>query len=356
MGIILAVLQIIGWILLSVLLVVIAAVLIVVFCPVHYQIEGEWLEEKWAKFKVHWLLHLFRARISYGDDLIYGEIYILWKKITFSHDLSKTKEEAEETLGETLEETAEEIEEEIEVEIPEEVETVIDEPVESGETLPEDEAVSEIAEADSSAEKVIGTETSAELRGEVETVSGDVLENEISEQGISNDGNADNKDADDEEIFIEENKESILSKIKGILERIKEIYAKVQQILKDEQNQDAVRHLKNEIIYLLKIFIPKKSKIDAVFSTGSPDTTGQAFGVLACFPVMYRNEWKLMPDFQADEAYFKGTFWCKGWIAVYQFIGIVLRILFDKNCRRLYTTIRKFLKWIKKDDKSEEEK
>ena len=291
MSVVLSILQIIGWILLVVLMLVLLSVLLVLFCPVHYLIEGEWLEEKWAKAKVHWLLHLLQIKISYGDNLLYGEIRILWKKKTFSLDF--TKKEIEDDVEETQEEICEEIQ----------------------------EAVLETEE------KVIGTETIEELRSET-------IESE-------------------EDNFTEEQKESIISRIKGMIERIKVIYTRIRHIWQDDKNQAAVKHIKNEVIYLIKVLLPKKSKIDAVFSTGSPDTTGQLFGVLACFPIMYRNEWKMFPDFEADEAYFKGSFWAKGRIYICQIVGIALRIVFDKNCRRLYTMINKFIKWMKKDEGSE---
>ena len=309
MNIVLSILQFLGWSLLVILLIVIILVLLLLFCRLHYMLEGEWVEEKWARVKAHWLFRLIRAKISYGDDLIYGEVHILWKKITFSFDLTEKKEEAEEETEELGEELTDSV----------------------SDAVRNDEKRIE--------EKVVGTETTAELRGEAEPWS---------EKGSQSDL--------EDDILTEEQKESIVSKIKGIIERIKEVYPKIKKILTDEQNHEAVKHLKDEVIYLIKIFIPKKSKIDAVFSTGSPDTTGQLFGVLACFPAMYQKDWKLIPDFQSDDAYFKGTFWGRGWIALYQIVGIILRILFDKNCRRLYTMISKFLKWFKKDDKSQEEK
>ncbi len=309
MNVVLSILQFLGWSLLIILFIVIVILLLLLFCRVHYMIEGEWLEEKWARFKVHWLFRLVQAKVSYGDDLVYGEIHLFWKKITFSFDLTAKKEEVEDELEESSEELSDNV----------------------------SEAVRD--DARRVEEKVIGTETTTELRGEVEPWS------EIDSEGDSED-----------EILTEEQKESIVSKIKGIIERIKQVYPKIKKILTDEQNHEAVKHLKDEVVYLIKIFIPKKSKIDTVFSTGSPDTTGQLFGILACFPAMYQKDWRLIPDFQSDDAYFKGTFWAKGWIALYQIVGIVLRIIFDKNCRRLYTMIKKFLKWIKKDDKSQEEK
>ena len=322
MSVVLSILQVIGWILLIAFLLIVFALLIILFCPVRYLIEGEWLEEKWAKAKIHWLLHLFGLKVSYGDDLIYGEFWMLWKKKTFSVDLTKQKEETE-TFTEDDAETFEKDVEESEVE---KHETVKDTPT----------------------EKVIGTESAEELRGEVP----EVIE-ESQEVPTEDEDEPMPDDAGDEEPILDEKVESIISKIKGIIERIKEVYGKIKKILSDEKNQDAMTHIKNEIVYLVKILLPKKSKIDAVYSTGSPDTTGQLFGVLACFPSFYQKNWKLLPDFEADDAYFKGSFWGKGRVYGYQIVGIILRILFDKNCRRLYTIINKFLKWMKKDEKSE---
>ena len=345
MSIVLSILQIIGWILLAVLCLLLAVLLIVLFCPVHYLIEGEWLEEKWARFKVRWLLHLIRAKVSYGDDLIYGEVHIFWKKITFSFDLTK-KEEAEDELENFDERVSDE------ESLDEALDRLFSDEVDSNDevVLNEDDSCEFRESTDetlSSKEKVIGTETAAELRGEVV----DAVEN-----GTENASEDDAKENSENAEKSEEQKESIVSKIKGIIERIKEIYPKIKLIVADEKNHAAVKHIKDEVIYLIKMFLPKKSKIDAVFSTGSPDTTGQLFGVLACFPAMYNKDWKLLPDFEADGPYFKGTFWGRGKVSGYQFVGIVLRILFDKNCRRLYTMINKFLKWLKKDDKSQEEK
>ena len=328
MSVVLSILQILGWILLIAFLIVLIVLGIILFCPVHYLVEGEWLDEKWARFKAHWFLHLFRVKISYGDDLIYGQVNLLWKKITFSFDLTAKKDEVEEELEDAVVDDVEDVTEDVEE--------------------AEDEVVTE------STEKVIGTETASELRGETSSESKEETENETileTESDMEDEGAI-----SDEEILTEEKKESIVSKIKGIINRIKEVYAKIKKILTDEKNQDAVIHLKNEVVYLIKILLPKKSKIDAVFSTGAPDTTGQLFGILACFPAMYQKGWKLAPDFEADVPYFRGTFWGKGWIAVYQLVGIILRIIFDKNCRRLYTIIKRFINEMKKDDKSQEEK
>ena len=152
----------------------------------------------------------------------------------------------------------------------------------------------------------------------------------------------------------EKSDESIISRIKGMIERIKEVYTKIKKILEDEKNKEAIQHLKNELFYFFKVILPKKSKIDAAFSTGSPDTTGQLFGILACFPAMYQKNWKIIPDFTSEDLYLKGTIWGKGRIYGCELIGIIFRIVFDKKCRRLYTIINRFMKWYKKSDNKAE--
>ena len=254
MQIVLSILQFLGWTLLAVVIILLLAILIILFHPVRYLVNIHWLEEQWAKFQAHWLFYLIRAKVTYGDDLVYGEIHLFWKKITFSFDLTERKE---------------------------------DEP-----------SKKEKKTKDSSGE-------------------------------------------------------GIISKIKGMIERIKLAYPKLKKIWNDEKNKEAVTHLKNECICLIRVLLPKKSKIDASFSTGSPDTTGQAFGILACFPMMYQKNWKIISDFESDELYFKGTLWGKGRIYGYEIVGIILRIVFDKNCRRLYTMIDRFMKWFKKSNKAE---
>lgn len=258
MQIVLSILQILGWTLLVLLIIILFLVGIILFHPVRYLIDVHWMEEKRAKIYAHWLFRLIHVKVSYADDLLYGETSIFGKKKIFSYDFTDKKDD----------------------------------------------------EPQKETEKVVKDKT--EDKG-------------------------------------------IISKIKGMIERIKEIYPRIKKIINDDQNKEAIIHFKNECIYLIKVLLPKKSKIDVVFSTGSTDTTGQTFGVLACFPAIYQKNWKIIPDFQSDEMYFKGILLGKGRLYGYELIGIILRILFDKNCRRLYTIINRFIKWMKKDDNKSED-
>lgn len=258
MSIVLSVLQILGITLLIILEVFVFPVLFILFAPLCYTIEGDIQEIKWAKVRVSWLLHLIRAKVSYEDDLFCGEIGFLWKKITFSYELTKS---------ETEQENAEE----------------------------------------------------KEIR-----------------KGQDKTNNA-----------------NIIDRIKTVIDIIKEIYPRIKKIITDDRNKQAVVHLKKELFYFVKILLPQKSRVNAAFSTGSPDTTGQLCGVIACFPIMYQKGWELRPDFAAEDVFFRGDFWGKGRIYAFQLVGILLRIIFDKNCRKLYTMISRLLKRIKKKPNQE---
>ncbi len=249
MQIVLSILQFLGGFILGLVLIAIFVVLVILFHPAKYLVDIQWMEEQKAKFQAQWCFRLIRAKVAYGDGLVYGETNIFGKRKTFSYDFTAEKEV---------------------------------EPVEKKENSK--------------------TETSDE---------------------------------------------GIVSKIKGMIERIKTAYPKLKKVFTDERNKEAVKHLKDELIYLIKIILPKKSKVDGVFSLGSPDKTGQTFGILACFPAMYQKNWNIIPDFESDEIYFKGCIWGKGKIYGYQIIGIIFRIVFDKNCRRLYTIIRALIRRLK---------
>ena len=87
--------------------------------------------------------------------------------------------------------------------------------------------------------------------------------------------------------------------------------------------------------------MPYKLYLRAEFSAGSPDKTGMVLGILAMFPIGYKNKWKIRPDFEREEIYIDSEFDIKGHIFLYKILVIAIRVLVDKNCRKLYNEIRK---------------
>jgi len=62
--------------------------------------------------------------------------------------------------------------------------------------------------------------------------------------------------------------------------------------------------------------------------------------ILAIFPVGYRNHWNIIPDFTAEEFYAEADFTVHGRIFGVQILALALRIILDKNCRRLYNRFK----------------
>ena len=134
-------------------------------------------------------------------------------------------------------------------------------------------------------------------------------------------------------------KKSHKKQFKDKSDKIKNCIYKLKREYSDERNKAAFSHLKKELFIILKRICPRKLKLIMVYSTGSPDTTGISLGILACFPVGYTNRWRITPDFESEKPYAKGSFDIKGHVVVISILAATLRILFDKNCRRLYNRI-----------------
>lgn len=139
----------------------------------------------------------------------------------------------------------------------------------------------------------------------------------------------------------DKSKVDLISSIKSRIDHIKKIFLKWKKIIKDQHNQNAARLIKNTLIIILKRCMPDKMYLNAIYSTGSPDTTAEALGVVACFPIGYQNKWKIIPDFDSEKAYFNGEGLIKGKIYIYQILFPILKVFFDKECRRLYKMVTK---------------
>lgn len=300
MDIILSILQIIGIVLLIVLAIALVLVLLLLFWPVGYIISGKVHENTYVDGKFAWFLHLIRGKFIYEDDLLYGEIGILWKKIQFSKEFVR--------------------------------EDVEDEDAED-EVDPFAQAIQEALSSTEADENDI-----SDVNSEESELDGTSFK-ESSTKGTEQ--TTDKKHSNRKKESLNQKIDRIICKIKAKIKFIKKKIKQIKTLITDEKNQQAVIHLKNELFYLIKILLPKKSKVEGVFSTGSPDTTGQAFGLIACIPAIYENAWKITPDFHGDKAYFEGDFWGKGRIYVYQLLGIIIRVVFDKNCRRLNYIIKR---------------
>lgn len=132
---------------------------------------------------------------------------------------------------------------------------------------------------------------------------------------------------------------SIFQRIKEAFFNIKQTLQRIASVISDETNRFAAKSIFQKLFLFLKRILPKRFRLSAQFSTGAPDTTGQVLGILAMFPMGYRNRWSITPDFTADSFYINADFDVKGRLFFFQAVRLIFSVVLDKNCRSLFRRI-----------------
>lgn len=302
------ILKIIGIVLVVLLCILLVLILLVLFYPVKYRILGTEVYDKENKSDIHirlsWIFHLIGVNVDIDPELT-ARLRILFVKKNLMKD-SDTSNARSDNNGDGGSCNSDSIEE---------------------------ENIKNISETDTKNTDNIAVAEKSVSENEY-TNAANAYSNNIETENKSSDNNDsfDSNDTSEEESDTErENKK----------EKIKRLTAKIKKILKDDSCKAALNKIKTELINLLKAIMPYKLYLKAEFSAGSPDKTGMVLGILAMFPIGYRNKWKIRPDFEREEIYIDSEFDIKGHIFLYKILVIAIRVLVDKNCRKLYNEIRK---------------
>lgn len=276
------ILKVIGIILLVVLALILTALLCVLFVPVTYRAVGSFDNtDIRAKAHVSWLFHLFALHIEYAQETD-GYIRLAFVKRKLFDDADSDYENDEKAAEAS-----------------------------------DDDVMDEAAKTET--EDKVGENT-----GDEPKISADENQHIKQQTKLTH-----------KKTYKKPHKKQFKDKS----EKIKNCIYKLKREYSDERNKAAFLHLKKELFIILKRICPRRLKLTMVYSTGSPDTTGISLGILACFPVGYTNRWRITPDFESEKPYANGSFDIKGHVIVISILAATLRILFDKNCRRLYNRI-----------------
>lgn len=289
------ILKIIGIVLVVLLCILLVLILLVLFYPVKYRILGTEVYDKENKSDIHirlsWIFHLIGVNVDIGPELTAG-LRILFVKKNLMKD-SDTSNDRSDNNGD-------------------------------GGSCDSDSCNSDSIEAEN-------------IKNISETDIKNTDNIAVAEEKINANATKAEKSVSEDEYT---NATNAYSNNKG-KEKIKRLTGKIKKILKDDSCKDALNKIKTELINLLKAIMPYKLYLKAEFSAGSPDKTGMVLGILAMFPIGYRNKWKIRPDFEREEIYIDSEFDIKGHIFLYKILVIAIRVLVDKNCRKLYNEIRK---------------
>lgn len=289
------ILKIIGIVLVVLLCILLVLILLVLFYPVKYRILGTEVYDKENKSDIHirlsWIFHLIGVNVDIDPELTAG-LRILFVKKNLMKD-SDTSNDRSDNNGD-------------------------------GGSYDSDSCNSDSIEAEN-----------------IKSISETDIKNTdniaVAEEKINANATKAEKSVSEDE---DTNATNAYSDNKG-KEKIKRLTGKIKKILKDDSCKEALNKIKTELINLLKAIMPYKLYLKAEFSAGSPDKTGMVLGILAMFPIGYRNKWKIRPDFEREEIYIDSEFDIKGHIFLYKILVIAIRVLVDKNCRKLYNEIRK---------------
>jgi hypothetical protein len=130
--------------------------------------------------------------------------------------------------------------------------------------------------------------------------------------------------------------------------RVKDISLKISLLWKKweriklfyETNRLEIVKIWNSIKKIVKHILPKKFSAKVEFGTEDPATTGQLLGLLAVFYGYYGNSVQLEPNFQ--EEILQGEVFCKGRIRLFTLLIICIKLIVDKNFRRLIKNFNRF--------------
>ena len=308
----LQILSVLGIILLVLLGLFLAVILLVLFLPVIYRVSGEGKGKDISlDAKASWLFGLLRVRFAYPDP---GKLTVkaLWFTVFDSASEAHEKTQTESSKTKTGEQ-----------EKPEEQENP-----ERQEKEKESQEISQPEESDSPGGAGSGEEDGEPQKSKSFPDSTDSDEEE--EQKDSKKG-----------FQISEKIKKIKYTFRNIYDKIKKIWQNITyytELLQDRETRLLFLHVKRRVWKILKSIRPRKLKAQILFGTGSPDTTGYAYGVYGMLLPLLGPDVIVTPDF--CEAVFQGSFSAAGHITMAVLIWHTIRILFDKRLKRFLNRLK----------------
>lgn len=139
--------------------------------------------------------------------------------------------------------------------------------------------------------------------------------------------------------------EKIIYTIKKICDKIKEIYALADyyiSLLREEDTKLLFQHVLKRLGKIFKSIRPRKIKGQLLIGTGSPDTTGYVMALYGMLSPYLGQNLTITPDF--DDKIIEGHIFIKGHIIIATLAFHGIRVLLD---RRLRTFIKKLKREVK---------
>lgn len=318
LAIILGILKFIGLLILGIIGLVLAILLLILLVPVRYRAHGSYYGTLKGSSGVSWLLHILSCQVTYD-----GELDMCVR--VFGIRLGGRKHSGETESGGPSKNQADVLENEKEQ---------VDR--ETRKTRPTDEnQKDEEARSTKEAQNAEETQGAKEIQNAKETQNTKEAPQTKSAQSTKTTRTSQNTEKKRKFSFRNpfEKIRVTFRRICGKLKTLKDKKEQVLDFLSQEENKNTFRLLKKQIFALIRHILPGKIKGQIKFGFDDPYTTGQVLTWISPFYGFYAKKLQLVPVF--DEKVLEGELDLRGRIRLGTLVVIALRMLFDKNFRRL---------------------
>ncbi len=301
MTIVVAILKILGPIVLILLGLLLLFVLLALFFPVGYFVQGISRDDVTVKGKIYWLFHAISVRVLYEEKQFSSEVRI------FGIRLRKK----EPSLIESYDE----------YDLEDEGERAEDAAAENAASI--NAAANEESEAGRESDSPKGADT---VQADEPSADTGALPQEDKRQRTG-------RGMHRISMF-----ERLRRRLRELIQKMRRLLASVRKIwglLTAEENKSTLSGVFAELKYLLKHFRVRKIRSDLCFSTGDPASTGQVLGVLSLMPFLYQKGVRITPDFEAEKFYVRGKLEGSGHLRGIHVLVSGIRLWRDRNLRKI---------------------
>ena len=292
LAVLLKIISVLGIILLILLGILLLVLLLILFFPVCYRLDGKrniQAQEMYVRVKADWLFGLVRLRYIFPKPGIL-KVKLLW----FTVFDSAAEEKSEDTARDERKSK-------------------------NPEVVPPSQVKTEQTEE-------------REPSGQEDTPAAEALEDGISCGGP--------EEQEKESLlyrikcYILEKYEKIRYTFQSIYDKIKHIWQNIsyyKELLQEEDTRLLFSCAGKRMGKILKSIRPRKLRADIVFGTGSPDTTGYAYGIYGMISPKLGNKVVVVPDF--TQAVLEGEFYAAGYLTLFHILWNGTFLLLDKRLR-----------------------
>ncbi|MCM1063747.1 MAG: hypothetical protein NC420_04595 [Eubacterium sp.] len=325
LSVVLKILSILGIFLLCLLGVALLLILLALFFPISYKLTGRKDPEKMAvSARASWLFGFLRVRYDYPKP---GTVLVRVLPFTVFDSGKVTGKEKKDASGSSQQKAEEKNGAEEGVS------------ADAGQDPPLEAAPEQASGTDREKDAALSAEDSRAAT-EDNVSGGAATENTAAGSGPSG-TSAEEEAGNDADPAILKKIKKIKYTIRGIYDKIKNIWENISyyfELLQEEETGQLFSHVMLRLGKIWKNIRPGRIRGQVLFGTGSPDTTGYAYGVYGMMSPLLGDRLLVTPDF--TRAVLEGEVDISGHITVVTILWNAGKLLLDKKLRRFISKMK----------------